>query len=222
MRVHRTLVPCLALAALTACSERAPTPTDGGSPSFSQRGGAQDTTGGASHYTANGLVAQVNWFSGSFDSTTGTGSFDYGSVYAASINAVQNEAVFLSYYVVHCDAFFSCTLSEAGGGIVPKSALSGGGGTISLNVTPADFPTTFYVYGGTGGPVRISWRATGDFSSRTSGTSEYTYPWFRFFSNGVSTNSSALASGVVGSSTVPAGSFGSIGMNHAVTLSFSH
>ncbi len=222
-RLSYVLLTVTGAALLAACGERsAPT-------SQSYRGtmagirGSRDTTGLPSQYAANGATADVNWYSYiAYDSGGGGGGggFSNGSIYAARTNAVSDEWTYVSWYIYSCALM--CTYSN-GYGYVPGAVLSGvGGSDLHLKFNPADYPGAFYVYGDSLGPVDLTWRPNGMYSSRTTGTSEYQYPGFRFHSNGVSETAQAAVTGTVNGAPIPTGASANMGTNHSVTISIYH
>src|SRR3954466_3862476 len=113
---HAPLI-LIAAAAITAaaCADNDGRLLAGGEARHPSFAASHDTTGGASHYTANGRIAQVNWSNGGLDSITGAGNFEFGVLTAQDINGVHDEVVLVSYQLVRC-AGFGCDLIEAGSG----------------------------------------------------------------------------------------------------------
>lgn len=214
MRTAWKLAAALLLA-LPACSERAGKDDPAG-PSFNAA--ARDTSTGASHYTANGRFAVVNWFNGMpGDSNGPPGSFEQGVLQAQTVGGVNNAMVYVSWYVFRCDAF-GCAVAEGGDGLVPVSVLSGNDRRMSLAFNPADHPGVFVFAGG--GPVRAEWSSDGQFRQTNSGVQTIDTPWFSQRQQGRQVSSSAFAAGSIGGTAIPPGSFGQIGTNHAVSLVF--
>ncbi len=213
-----------AIAALGACGESR-SPTTAGGPQLSSRSGdstGRDTTGLPSHYIANGATAEASWSGTGGDSLGGSGGWMYGYVQVNRNSQVNDEWTNIYWSITSCDAVWNCRYSS-GYGYVHADVMAGSGGAdLRLAVDPSAYPQDFYVYGDPVGLIELTWKQASGYSSRTSGNTEYTYPGFTFRSNGVSVTSTASVTGHVGSFAVPAGTLGTMGTNHAMTISFFH
>lgn len=220
MRVTFLLLTALGTAGLLGACSESRTPTERSGATFNAAG-SRDTTGRPSHYISNGATADVYWYGGGSDSLGGGGSWMYGYLSANRNSQVNDEWTSINWSVQECDAL-GCRYSS-GYGTVPGAALTGrGGGDLRLALDPADYPGAFYVYGDSIGPIDVTWRPSGAYSSRSTGVTEYSYPGYSYRSNGVTESASAFAAGHVGSHVVPSGATGSMGTTHAMTISFYH
>ena len=210
-----------AAALLGACNDRS-TPTERRSAAAFDVAGRDSTGGpaGPSHYSANGATASVSWYvySGFGGDSGGGGGYASGSLYASRVGQITDEWTLVNWYIVSC---YATCQSSSGYGYVPGSALTGsGGGDLRLSFSPSDYPGSLWVYGDSIGPIDVTWRKNGWYSSRVTGTTRQTYPWYTYESNGVSESASATATGAVGGFTLPAWSYADMGTNHSVTISF--
>ncbi len=202
---------------VAACNDRPMLTDERSGPMYGAQGN-RDTTGLPSHYTANGATAEVSWYGWSGDSAGG-GTSLYGYVYASRVGSITNEWTQVNWYVSACDAL-GCRYTN-GYGYAPGAALSGQNtGHLRLAFDPADSSGYFDVWGDPLGPVDITWSESGAYTTRTTGTTEYDYPGYRYRSNGVTRSASATATGHAGAYVLPPGAGGSVGTNHAVTITF--
>lgn len=220
MRTHRAGVYAVALATVLAgCSDSAAAPGGdaGTDPSFATTSSATQF-----HFVANGVSGQVGWYQ---SDSAGFG-FTYGQVNVGRGGTTSNPQTWLDYYVVRCDWYY-CYLVGAGYGLIPNRDLSGGSSQLHLSTTTTGNPN-FFVWAGSGGQVSVDWRANGLFSSRSSGTNEYTYAaqcdtlscnsTFTHRSQGRGTSASATASGTVVAVPIGFGQNAAIGTNHQVSI----
>ncbi len=201
------------VALLGACHDRSNPTEQSPDPAFGVAAN-RDTTGRPSHYTANGATAYVSWYTGGDSSG---GGYLYGYLSASRVSQVNNEWTEVNWSIYSCNAV--CEYSS-GYGTIPGAARAGGAGRHRRCHDPADYPGYLWVYGDSIGPIDVAWRGNGVYSSRSTGTTEYSYPGYRFRSNGVTESASATATGTVGALTIPAGASASMGTNHAVTITF--
>lgn len=217
MRGSLLSISVLGLAVVLAACGDSPSPTGELGPQFAASGSGGDTTGRPSQFISNGATADV-WWSSSGDSLGG--AWTTGYLTANRNSPVNDEWTSINWSITTCDAAWNCSYSS-GYGFVNAALLTGrGGGDLYLAVDPSEYPESFYIYGDPIGRIELAWRQTAGFSSRTSGVTDYTYPGYRYRSNGVSVSSTAAVTGNIGATMVPAGTIGMMGTNHGMTITF--
>ena len=168
------------------------------------------------HFVSNGGSGSVSWFA-----PDPAGGFTFGSLSVSRGGPTNAPQTSLSYFVVQCDPFGSCTDVRDGFGLIPNNDLSGGGTSLSLRTNTTGSPN-FFTFAGPTGPVSVDWRANGLFTQSSSGTNQISFPGFTQKFQGGSTSASANAAGsIVGLAISPNGS-ATIGTNHQVTIDISH
>lgn len=174
-------------------------------------GGGCDQPGNQCHFVANGDIVNAYWFAVSEDVVR------FGGVQAYRVGSVNSPEVFLEYSFTECDLSYSCTLVLAGYGLIPESALSGNVNRMTLSVNTGDVPG-FFTYAGPTGVVSIDWEGNGILRQSGTGTFERSEPGFRERTSGTFSNVSAVATGTIMGSPVPAAYSAQIGTSRNVTI----
>jgi hypothetical protein len=138
-------------------------------------------------------------------------------------NGTETEAT-LIYNITECDASFNCETVEGGSGLIPATDVSGSGNArlvLETNTSAAANPEFRRLYG-SGGVIRVEFRATNVQESRFAGggTSVFKFLDFssRFNSGTTYTETSAQAGGTVIGFAVPSNTFARMTTEHQATV----
>ena len=91
----------------------------------------------------------------------------------------------------------ACVSTEGGSGVIPNSVYKVMGPAQSLMVDTSKVSGFQLMSGSLGGVISLTWKKTGTYESRNSGSSWYRFPGFSRHQSGTWSNSSATAAGTV-------------------------